>query len=307
LLANNFADYAYFMGAWISYIAEVASPCGNLASVSTPLQVYEPFRAGLPKLGKYWKSLWSRRTFISEYSKSELREQHFDSVFGQLWLVLNPLLLSGVYFILIVIIGGSTDSARYVHLTSTLFLFYLIANSLTGGVKSITAGQRLILNTAFPRVMLPISAVVIAIFKFIPTLIIFLVIKAVVGSKFSIEMLWAIPVLLISVFLALGLAITISCINVYFRDIASFLPYLTRTLLYLSPILYEASALNPNLKALEIVNPLFPILDSWSRALVHGEVPQTSSMLQGLAWATGIFFIGTYFFLSREREFAVRL
>ena len=275
--------------------------------MSTPLQVYEPFRAGLPKLGKYWKSLWSRRTFISEYSKSELREQHFDSVFGQLWLVLNPLLLSGVYFILIVIIGGSTDSARYVHLTATLFLFYLIANSLTGGVKSITAGQRLILNTAFPRVMLPISAVVIAIFKFIPTLIVFLVIKAVVGSKFSIEMLWAIPVLMISVFLALGLAITISCINVYFRDIASFLPYLTRTLLYLSPILYEASALNPNLKALQVVNPLFPILDSWSSALVHGEVPQTSSMLQGLAWAAGIFFIGTYFFLSREREFAVRL
>ena len=275
--------------------------------MSTPLQVYEPFRAGLPKLGKYWKSLWSRRTFISEYSKSELREQHFDSVFGQLWLVLNPLLLSGVYFILIVIIGGTTDSSRYVHLTASLFLFYLVANSLTGGVKSITAGQRLILNTAFPRIMLPISAVVIAIFKFVPTLIVFIVIKAVMGSPFSIEMLWAIPVLLITVFLALGLAITISCINVYFRDIASFLPYLTRTLLYLSPILYEASALNPNLKALEIVNPLFPILDSWSRALVQGEVPQTSSMLQGLAWAIGIFFIGTYFFLSREREFAVRL
>jgi teichoic acid transport system permease protein len=275
--------------------------------VSTPLQVYEPFRAGLPKLGKYWKSLWSRRTFIAEYSKSELREQHFDSVFGQLWLVLNPLLLSGVYFILIVIIGGSTDSSRYVHLTASLFLFYLVANSLTGGVKSITAGQRLILNTAFPRVMLPLSAVIIAIFKFIPTLIVFFVVKAVIGSPFSVEMLWAIPVLLITIFLALGLAITISCINVYFRDIANFLPYLTRTLLYLSPILYEASDLNPNLKALEIVNPLFPILDSWSRALVHGEMPQISSMLQGLAWATGIFFIGTYFFLSREREFAVRL
>ena len=275
--------------------------------MSTPLQVYEPFRAGLPKLGKYWKSLWSRRTFIAEYSKSELREQHFDSVFGQLWLVLNPLLLSGVYFILIVIIGGSTDSSRYVHLTASLFLFYLVANSLTGGVKSITAGQRLILNTAFPRIMLPISAVVIAIFKFIPTLIVFFIVKATIGSPFSIEMLWAIPVLLITVFLALGLAITISCINVYFRDIASFLPYLTRTLLYLSPILYVAADLNPNLKALEIVNPLFPILDSWSIALVQGEAPQISSLLEGLAWATGIFFIGTYFFLSREREFAVRL
>jgi teichoic acid transport system permease protein len=295
------------MGAWISHIAKVAGPCGNLASVSIPLQVYEPFRAGLPKLGRYWKSLWSRRTFIAEYSKSELREQHFDSVFGQLWLVLNPLLLSAVYFILIVIIGGTTDSARYAHLTASLFLFYLVANSLTGGVKSITAGQRLILNTAFPRIMLPLSAVVIAVFKFLPTLFVFLIIKAIIGSQFTWQMLWAIPVLLIAIFLSLALAITISCINVYFRDIASFLPYLTRTLLYLSPILYEASKLKPNLRALEVLNPLFPILDSWSRAMVHGEAPQLSSLLQGLAWAFGIFFLGTYFFLSREREFAVRL
>ena len=277
------------------------------APAQIPLQVYEPFRAGLPKLRRYWKSLWSRRTFISEYSKSELREQHFDSVFGQLWLVLNPLLLSAVYFILIVIIGGSSDSARYTHLTASLFLFYLVANSLTGGVKSVTAGQKLILNTAFPRIMLPLSAVVIAVFKFLPTLFVFLVIKAIVGSAFSWEMLWGVPVLLIAIFLSLALAITISCINVYFRDIASFLPYLTRTLLYLSPILYEASALKPSLRALEIFNPLFPLLDSWSRAMVHGEVPHMSSLLQSLAWATGIFFIGTYFFLSREREFAVRL
>lgn len=275
--------------------------------MSTPTQVYEPFRAGLPPLGRYWKSLFSRRTFISEYSRSELREQHYDSAFGQLWLVLNPLLLSAVYFLLIVIIRGSSDSMRYAHLTATLFLFYLVANSLTGGVKSITAGQRLILNTAFPRIMLPISAVVIAIFKFLPTLAVFLVIRTILGLPFSWQMLWAIPVLLITMLLALGLAITISCINVYFRDIASFLPYMTRTLLYLSPILYEASDLKPQLRTLEIFNPLFPILDSWSRALVHGQVPLASHMIIGFGWAVGVFLIGTYFFLSREREFAVRL
>jgi len=275
--------------------------------VSTPLHVYEPFRAGLPKLGFYGKSLWSRRTFIREYSKSELKEQHFDSVFGQLWLVLNPLLLSAVYFILIVIIGGATDSTRYAHLTASLFLFYLVSNSLSGGVKSVTAGQRLILNTAFPRIMLPISAVVVAVFKFVPTLFVFFVIKAVIGTPFTWQMLWAIPVLAITIFFSLAVAITISCINVYFRDIASFLPYLTRTLLYLSPILYEATALKPKLRALEIFNPLFPILDAWSRAMVHGQAPHMSSLLQGLAWAFGIFIFGTYFFLSREREFAVRL
>lgn len=275
--------------------------------MSTPLQVYEPFRAGLPPLIRYWKSLWSRRTFIAEYSRSELREQHFDSLFGQMWLVLNPLLLSAVYFLLIIIIQGSSDVTRYAHLTATLFLFYLVANSLTGGVKSITAGQRLILNTAFPRIMLPISAVVIAVAKFVPTLLVFLIIRTVLGLPYTWEMLWAIPVLLITIFLALGLAITISCINVYFRDISSFLPYLTRTLLYLSPILYEASALKPEILAIEAFNPLFPILDSWSRTLVHGQAPQSSSLFAGLAWALGVFLVGTYFFLSREREFAVRL
>ena len=275
--------------------------------MSTPLQVYEPFRAGLPPLRKYWKSLWSRRTFIAEYSRSELREQHFDSAFGQLWLILNPLLLSAVYFLLIVIIRGSSDSTRYAHLTATLFLFYLVSNSLTGGVKSITAGQRLILNTAFPRIMLPISAVVISAIKFLPTLAVFLVIRTVLGLSFAWQMLWAIPILLIALLLALGLAITISCINVYFRDIANFLPYMTRTLLYLSPILYEASDLQPKLRTLQLFNPLFPILDSWSRALVHGQVPQLSQLLIVLGWAIGIFLIGSYFFLSREREFAVRL
>lgn len=275
--------------------------------MSAPLQVYEPFRAGLPPLRKYIKSLWARRTFIAEYSRSELREQHFDSIFGQLWLILNPLLLSGVYFFLIVIIGGSASTERYGHLTASLFLFYLVANSLTAGVKSVTAGQRLILNTAFPRIMLPISAVVIALFKFIPTLLVFMVMRSILGLPFHWAMLWALPIILIALIFSLGAAILISTINVYFRDIANFLPYMVRTLLYLSPILFETAALNPNLRKIEIINPLFPLIDSWSRAVVYSVAPQTSSILQSLAWALGVLIIGTYFFLSREREFAVRL
>lgn len=275
--------------------------------MSAPLQVYEPFKAGLPPLRKYWRSLWSRRTFIAEYSRSELREQHFDSIFGQLWLILNPLLLSGVYFLLIVIIGGSGGTLRYGHLTASLFLFYLISNSLSGGVKSVTAGQRLILNTAFPRMMLPVSATVIAFFKFIPTLFVFLIMRTVLGLPFGWEMLWSIPIIMIALVFALGVAILISTINVYFRDIASFLPYLIRTLLYLSPILYEASALKPELRVLQHVNPLFSLLDSWSIAIVYAQTPELSSMLAATGWAVGVLLIGTYFFLAREREFAVRL
>ncbi len=275
--------------------------------MSQPVIVYEPFKAGLPPMRAYLRSLWHRRAFVSEFARSELREQNFGSVFGQLWLVLNPLLLSGVYFLLIYVIGGTSDEIRFGHLTATLFLFYLIANSLTGGVKAITSGQRLILNTSFPRVMLPVSAVVVAIFKFLPTLIVALAIHAILGLPYSWQMLWAFPVLLISIVMALGMAILISCINVYFRDISSMLPYLTRSLLYLSPILYEASTISSNIKQYQIVNPIFYLLDSWSRVIVHAEAPTTFGLIHSSIFAIVIFIVGTYFFLSRERDFAVRL
>jgi len=275
--------------------------------MNAPVAIYEPFRAGLPPLGAYLRALWARRSFIAEFSRSELREQNYGSVFGQLWLVLNPLLLSGVYFLLIYIIGGQSDSTRYGHLTASLFLFYLVSNSLTGGVKSITAGQRLILNTAFPRIMLPISAMVIALFKFVPTLAVFFVMRTVLGLNYSWQMFWAIPVVLIALLMGLGMAILISCINVYFRDIASFLPYMTRSLLYLSPILYQASDLSDKLKSFEIANPIFYLLDAWSQVMVYAQAPDLFSLLHSLAWALAVFIIGTYFFLSRERDFAVRL
>ena len=272
-----------------------------------PTEVYEPFRAGLPPLAKYWRSLWVRRSFIAEYSRSELHEQHFDSVFGQVWLVLNPLLLSGVYFLLIVIIGGHSDKMRYGHLTACLFLFYFVANTMTAGVKSITTGQKLILNTAFPRIMLPASSAIIGLFKFLPTVAVFLLIRSILGFPWGWAMLWAIPVIGITMVLALGLAILVSAVNVYFRDIQSFLPYFNRTWLYLSPILYEATALKPNLRSFEAFNPLFPLLDSWSRAMVHAQVPHLSDLLKASAWALSFFVLGTYYFLSRERDFAVRV
>src|SRR5436190_20570157 len=66
--------------------------------------VYVPHARGLPPLGSYVRELWRRREFALELSRTRLRAQHFDTVFGQLWMVLNPLLLAGVYFVLVDII-----------------------------------------------------------------------------------------------------------------------------------------------------------------------------------------------------------
>jgi len=272
-----------------------------------PIEIFIPFKASLPPLGRYWRSLWARRSFINEYSKSELRASHYDSVFGQLWLIINPLLLSGVYFLLIVIIAGNADKTRYAHLTGSLFLFYLVSNAMNGGAKSVTSGEKLILNTAFPRLALPFSTTIVAFFKFLPTLPVFLIIKFALGLEFSWQMLWGLLVILIALIFGLGIAILISAANVYFRDVSTFLPYLNRTLLYVSPVLYEASNVNQSIAFIKNINPFFPILDSWSRVMVHNEALIWSEVTKAAIWAVTTFLIGTYIFLTREREFAVRV
>ena len=87
--------------------------------------VYVPHSVGLPPLGSYIRELWRRREFAFELARTKLREQNFDTVFGQLWLVLNPLLLALVYFMLVDILraSDSRNSEFFAHLVAGLFAF----------------------------------------------------------------------------------------------------------------------------------------------------------------------------------------
>lgn len=275
--------------------------------MSAPIEVFLPFKGGLPPLRKYASQLYSRRQFMAAFARSELRRQNYGSAFGQIWLILNPLLLSAVYFLLIVIISGHADKARYGHLTASLFIFYLVTDAIVAGAKSITSGGRLVLNSAFPRLMLPISATVVSLFKFLPTLLVLIIFHLILGLPFAWSMLWAIPLIGLFFLFALGCAIFFACINVYFRDAQNLIPYLTRTLLYLSPVLYEASALNAHLQFLKNINPMYPLLNMWSTVMVHAEVPVFHELIQALLWTALVLIVSTYLFLSREREFAVRI
>ena len=272
-----------------------------------PQEVYEPFQRGLPHLGTYLRSLWARRDFILEYSRADLPQRQYGTALGQLWLILTPLALSGVYYLLLMIIGAKGGPERYGHLTGTLFLFYLITNSITSGAKSLTSGSKLILNAAFPRLVLPISEALIALMKFAPTLVVYFGIHIALGLPFLIHMLWAPLLLALTLFFATSGAILASLINVYFRDAQNLLPYFTRTVLYLSPVLYTSADLDERLGFLRVVNPIFPLLDTWSAVMVRGEAPSIDAILLALGWTLALFSLGTYLFLSREREFAVRI
>ena len=271
--------------------------------------VFVPHSVGLPPLRSYMRELWRRREFAFELARTKLREQNFDTVFGQLWLVLNPMLLALVYFILVDILraSDSRNSEFFAHLVAGLFAFMIIHNAMTVGVRSVTKGGRLILNSAFPRALLPLSAVITSFMRFIPTFVIYVPIHLASGLPVNANLLWVIPILLLLLLVASGLAMLVAAAQVYFRDLSNLLPYALRIWLYVSPVLYYADEVPQRYQWLLDVNPVGGLLTAWSDVLNAGHAPQLESMLLGLAWGVGLFVAAGLFFLSREREFAVRL
>ncbi len=96
---------------------------------------YGPHKAGLPPLIPYFRELWRRRTFAAELSKASMRGANTTTFFGQAWLILNPLLLAGVYYLLVTIIRGQHEPSLFTHLTLGLFAFNIVATSMTTGAN----------------------------------------------------------------------------------------------------------------------------------------------------------------------------
>lgn len=274
----------------------------------TEWHVYEPHKVGLPPLGPYFRALWMRRQFLFELARTNLRAQHFNTTLGQLWLILNPVLLAFVYFTLVYIVRQGARGPEFLaHLMMSLFAFRLVSTSVGQGARSVVGGGRLILNTAFPRLLLPLESVLTSVMRFLPTVLIYAIVHAIVGLPVGFHLLWAVPILALFVLFAAGAAMVTATAQVYFRDLANFLPYFTRIWLYTSPILFYVEDVPSGLKPILSANPLFPMLGALNDVVNEGQNPSAGFLLWGLAWAAGTAVVGALFFISREREFAIRL
>lgn len=282
------------------------------------IQVFEPHKAALPPLIPYIKEFWRRRVFAIELARFNDKAEYLDSRLGKVWLVLNPLLLGLVYYLVVTIIRGGGHSNGLTtldHLLIGLFTFYFAQNCITAGAQSITMGGRLILNQAFPRALLPFSSALQAFQQFLPTIPVYIFIL-VAGKYFypktqvpgwTWNFFW-IPFILICVGLTgFGLALIFATLNVYFRDTNKLLSYITRIWMYLSPVLWLPETLHGKSRLLLYANPLGPALTATSNVWIKGEGLHGLVIFGCIFWAVVSILVGGYFFISRERDFAIRI
>jgi teichoic acid transport system permease protein len=273
--------------------------------------VFGSRKSGMPKLRQYFPELWQRRQFVYEMARSTLRGQNYLNVFGQLWLILNPLLMGSVYFVLVDILSNGKHASNYfAMLLAGLFIFTFFSGTLSQSSGSIIGSARLIMNSSFPRLLLPITQLVIAFMRFLPSMAVFLVVHTLEGLPWGWNACYALPAFVEVVLFGSGLGYLCATAQVYFRDFASFLPYLTRIWLFLSPVLWnlQTELDSHSMKAKIIaINPLAPMIGSWGDALVYNTTPRLAWLLEGGAWAIAAFIVGCLVFIWREREFSIRL
>jgi len=282
---------------------------GEENQFTTIHHVYEPHKAGLPPLRPYLRELWRRREFAKEASKSAMKAANSLTVFGQAWLIINPLLLAAVYYLLVNVISGGKARGWdfFAHLTAGLFTFYFLAGAMQTGASSVVGGGKLLMNTSFPRLLLPLSAVRTAFFRFLPTMPVYFIFHLLAGLSIRWQTLTALPFLLMLVGFSAGLAAFFGALQVYFRDTTSFMPYLIRIWLYLSPVIWMISDVPKRMAPFVHLNPLYSMLGGFTEALTQGKVPALQMWVEGTVVSIVVFIVGSLFFMSREREFAVRL
>ncbi len=259
--------------------------------------------AAPPSTASYLKEVWRRREFAVVVPAQDLRAQNMDTALGQLWHLVNPALLVGVYFF---IFGVVLDTRRGVDnflgfLIVGIVLFHLFQRVLQDASVCIVRNLGLIRSIQFPRLLLPVAAVNGQTFAFIPALCVALLSLLVTGERPSLRWL-LLPVVLAALYVFnLGAALVVAQIGSSVRDLQRLLPHLLRLLFYASGVIFSVDAFISSefWRTAFAVNPVYDLITCARWCLIGTEVD--AAVVIGLTvWCMALPVIGVFNFRRVE-------
>lgn len=269
--------------------------------------VFEPNTRAMPPLREYLASVWERRRFISELARADLRGRRSSTLLGGVWSLLDPLFQAGVYYMLFAIIRPGGRPLDFLHvLIAGMFLFQLAMSALNEGGNSVRQAKGLMLNSAFPRAVLPLTAVYKGVLRLLEAVPIYIFFHVVLGAPTDWDLLLFPLVLALQVLFLVGVAMLTATLVVYFRDAQNAVQYLARVLLFASPIIYPVSVIPDDIRPYIAWQPLFAFHATYQEIFGPGS-PGVGDLLQIIGWSAAFLVVGVRVFLTHERDFAIRL
>lgn len=244
-------------------------------------------------------------------ARTEFKLRYFGSVLGYVWSLVRPLLFFGVLFVVYTqIFKLGTEITPYaVYLLTGIILWTFFMEATTAAVPCLVAREGLLRKMRFPRLVIPLSVALTALFNLATNLIVVLIFAFALGCYPRISWLEMPVLILLLAMLAVGTGSLLSVLYVRYRDMQPIWEVLSQVLFYGSPIIYVAAKYEGqghDFMHLAMLNPIAMIMAQMGKAFVDPSangaayyIGGTARLLIPLAIIAAVFALGLWFF-NRE-------
>ena len=260
-----------------------------------------------PEFLEYLAQAWSRRDFAFTLSLFANQAANARNRLGRWWVLLLPTIQAMVYGLIFGVIMGSNRPDNFIPFLFTgVFLFSYFAGSFQSGASSVTGNVGLVRSLSFPRVLLPISAVMRQFFNLLPQLGLLLVALLLFQQQITWGWLALIPILFLMTMFAFGLAMFAARLTVHIQDLTKIIPFMVRVVFYTSGIFFSMERVLgdfPVLMQIMQFNPVYDFIELARGALIEGH--EMTGFLWAIcsAWAVSALLLGVLFFWKAEERY----
>ncbi|MFG1671962.1 ABC transporter permease [Streptomyces sp. Y7] len=230
-----------------------------------------------PSLPEYIRQLWARRHFIGAFATAKLTAQYSQAKLGQVWQVMTPLLNAAVYyFIFGMLLGTSHGVQDYIpFLVTGVFVWTFTQSSIMAGTRAISGNLGLVRALHFPRAALPISFALQQLQQLLFSMAALFVILLCFGIPVAASWVLVLPALFLQFTFNAGVAMVMARMGARTPDIAQLMPFVLRTWMYASGVMFSISHVTSSHKGLPSwvpellqVNPAAVYIDLMRFALI---------------------------------------
>ncbi len=252
------------------------------------------------------RDLWTHRELLYFLTWRDINVRYRQTVLGVAWAVIQPLAiaLSLSLFLGHLVKVPSEGSPYLLFAYSAMVIWQLFANAVTESSNSLLVNERLITKVYFPRLILPLSAVLASLLDFVISLFIlaFLLIYDRIVPTATIAIL---PfVVLLAVLIALGVGLWLGALNVKYRDVRYTIGFLVQFGFLTTPIAYSSNVVPERWRAWYGLNPMVGVVEGFRWALGGVGAPPLRLLAVSVCITTVIFTSGLYYFHRSEDTFA---
>jgi teichoic acid transport system permease protein len=267
-----------------------------------------------PGLVTYTRQVWHYRHFITHYARAGLLAAFSKAKLGQVWQVLTPLCNIAVYYLIFgVIIGTKGRVPDFLsYLCLGMFVFNATRDSMTNGANAITRNLGLIRALHFPRACLPLATTVGEFKDLAISMGLMLGIVLIKHEPITLRWLLLIPAMAMLAVFNAGLSMFMARLGNKILDLRQLLPFITRTWMYASGVMYAVTKFTDNnslpefIKVLLLSNPMVIFIQMARTALLKDPLnvmPQWVLWSAGAAWTVVMIIVGYVYFWQGEREY----